>query len=551
MAHRFAVLRRALTSARLRRVEAAFLGFGVSEYGVWVVVLVFAYRRSGTTGAGVIAAVQLLPAAVVAPLTARLIEARGAATTLVGGYVAQAVSVGTTAALMLSGAPSPIVYAGAVIASCAVTLTRPAQSALLPAVVETPAQLTAANVVSGWVDNLSVLAGPFVASVVLVSAGPGSAMTVFAVVVAGSAVVVWPLRGLGRGVVDDEEEESESSLAAAIRTAPGALPALAMLTAEYAVLGALDVLEVVLAAMVLGLGAGGAGYLGAVFGAGGLVGAAVALALVGRQRLARPLLLAGAIWGAAFVAVGAWPALGAALCLLAIAGAGRTVLDVGGRTVLHRTVPGQHHGRVFSALEGLEMTGLAVGSLAVPLLVGIAGPRGAIVVVGGLLIVVPVLTTPALRDIERAAPALDLELGILRGGPLFAMLSAPVLEDLARAMTRFDASPGDTITREREPGDDYFLVAEGQLEVSIGGSHVQALGPGDGFGEIALLRDGLRTATVTATSAATLYSLERAPFLEAVTGSGQAHRAAHELVSERLALPHPPGSESPSGLIDV
>ena len=199
MAHRFAVLRRALTSPRLRRVEAAFLGFGISEYGVWVVVLVFAYRRSGTTGAGVIAAVQLLPAAVVAPLTARLIEARGAAATLVAGYVAQAVSVGTTAALMLSGAPSPIVYAGAVIASCAVTLTRPAQSALLPAVVETPAQLTAANVVSGWVDNLSVLAGPFIASVVLVSAGPGWAMTVFAVVVAGSAVMVGPLRGLGRG----------------------------------------------------------------------------------------------------------------------------------------------------------------------------------------------------------------------------------------------------------------------------------------------------------------------------------------------------------------
>jgi Cyclic nucleotide-binding domain/Major Facilitator Superfamily len=551
MAHRFAVLRRALTSPRLRRVEAAFLGFGICEYGVWVVVLVFAYRRSGTTGAGVIAAVQLLPAAVLAPLTARLIEARGAATTLVGGYVAQAVSVGTTAVLMLGGAPSPIVYMGAVIASCAVTLTRPAQNALLPAVVETPAQLTAANVVSGWVDNVSVLAGPLIASVVLVSVGSGWAMTVFAVVVASSAVMVAPLRGLGRGRADEEEEESESSLAAAIRTAPGALPALAMLTAEYAVLGALDVLEVVLAAMVLRLGAGGAGYLGAVFGAGGLVGAAAALALVGRHRLARPLLLAGTLWGVAFVAVGAWPTLGPALCLLAIAGAGRTVLDVGGRTVLHRTVPAQLHGRVFSALEGLEMAGLAVGSLAVPVLVAIAGPRGAIVVVGGLLIVVPVLTTPALRDIEHAAPALDVELGILRGGPLFAMLGAPVLEDLARALSRLHVSPGETVTREGEPGDDYFLIAEGELEVSIGGSPVRALGPGDGFGEIALLRDGLRTATVTAISEATLYSLERAPFLEAVTGSSHAHRAARELVSARLALPDPPGSGSPSGLIDV
>ena len=269
------------------------------------------------------------------------------------------------------------------------------------------------------------------------------------------------------------------------------------------------------------------------------------------DRLARPLLLAGTLWGAAFVAVVAWPTLGPALCLLAVAGAGRTVLDVGGRTVLHRTVPAQLHGRVFGALEGLEMAGLAVGSLAVPVLVAIAGPRGAIVVVGGLLIVVPVLTTPALRDIEHAAPALDVELGILRGSPLFAMLGAPVLEDLARALSRLHVSPGETVTREREPGDDYFLIAGGELEVSIGGSPVRALGPGDGFGEIALLRDGLRTATVTATSGATLYSLERAPFLEAVTGSSHAHRAARELVSARLALPDPPGSGSPSGLIDV
>ena len=207
-----------------------------------------------------------------------------------------------------------------------------------------------------------------------------------------------------------------------ISTTAGALPALAMLTAEYAVLGALDVLGVVLAALVLGLGAGGAGYLGAAFGAGGVAGAAVALVLVGRHRLAGPLLLAGTAWGAAFIAVGAWPAVGAVLCLLALAGAGRTVLDVGGRTILHRTVPPPLHGRVFGMLEGIETFGLAVGSLAVPLLVSVAGARGAVAVVGGLLIVVPLLSVPELRRIERRAPALDVELSVLRDVPLFAML---------------------------------------------------------------------------------------------------------------------------------
>jgi hypothetical protein len=540
MTHRLAVLRRALAGPRLRRVMAAFLGFGVSEYGVWVVVLVFAFRRGGTVAAGVIAAVQLFPASVVAPLAARLIGARGAAATLCGSYVAQAVSLGLTAALMLAGAPAAVVYAGAVVAACAVTLTRPAQSALLPALVDTPAQLTAANVVTGWVDNMTLLAGPALASVMLSTAGPGWALIVFASVVVVSAVVVAPMRRLGvMGGEEEEaaEEENVVSLRDAVRDAPGALPALVMLTAEYAVLGALDVLEVVLAALVLGLGAGGAGYLGAAFGAGGVLGAAAALTLVGRHRLAGPLLLAGAAWGAAFVALGVWPAVGVAVCLLAVAGAGRTVLDVGGRTILHRAVPASLHGRVFGTLEGLEMFGLAVGSLLVPLLVAIAGPRGAVAVVGGLLIVVPLLTMPTLHRIERAAPPLDAEVGVLREVQLFAMLNPPVLEDLARALAFLPAPAGEIIVHEGEPGAQYFVVAAGQLDVSIGGAHVRTISPGDGFGEIALLHDGVRTATVTATSEVALYALQRAPFLEAVTGSHQAHRAARQLVAERLAMP--------------
>jgi MFS family permease len=537
MTHRLAVLRRAFASPRLRRAEVAYLGFGISEYGVWVVVLVFAFRRGGTAAAGVIAAVQLVPASVVAPLAARLIDARGPAAALFGGYVAQAMSLVGTAAFMLAVAPVALVYAGAVVAACAVTVTRPAQSALLPTLVDTPAQLTAANVLTGWVDNVTLLVGPALASVALALTAPGWALIVFAGVVAASAVIVTPLRRIEAGRGEEEPGESLSSLPDAIREAPGALPALAMLTAEYAVLGALDVLEVVLAALLLGLGAGGAGYLGAAFGAGGLFGAAIALALVGRHRLARPLLLAGTAWGIAFLALAAWPAASAALCLLAVAGAGRTVLDVGGRTILHRAVPGTLHGRVFGALEGLETFGLAVGSLMVPLLVTIAGPRGAVALVGALLVVVPWLTMPTLHRIERAASPLDAQLGTLRRVPLFAMLNAPVIEDLARALALIEAPAGEVVVREGEPGAQYFVIVAGHLDVSIGGAHVDTLGPGDGFGEIALLHQGVRTATVTATSAVALYALERAPFLEAVTGSGQANRAVRELVAQRLGTP--------------
>ncbi|HTU28899.1 MAG TPA: cyclic nucleotide-binding domain-containing protein [Solirubrobacteraceae bacterium] len=535
--HQLAVLRRALAGWRVRRAEAAFLGFGISEYGVWVVVLVFAFRRGGTTTAAAISAVQLLPASAVAPLAARLIDSRGAAATLWIGYLIQAASVGLAAGLMLSRAPSPVVYVAAVVAACAVTLTRPAHSALLPALVDTPAQLTAVNVVTGWVENVTLLVGPALASVALGIASAGWALVLFGCVVAGSALIVAPLRHVETvGEDEDEDEEEAGSLRAALGNAPGALPALAMLTAEYAALGAQDVLEVVLAALVLGLGAGGAGYLGAAFGVGGLLGAALALTLVGRHRLARPLLLAGAAWGGAFIVLGAWPAQGVALALLAIAGAGRTVVDVGGRTILHRTVPRRSHGRVFGALEGVETFGLGVGSLAMALVVALAGARGAVAIVGGLLVVVPLVTTPILQRIERAAPPLDDEIAVLKQVPLFAMLSAHVLEDLARALERLDLPAGEVVTREQEPGSRYFVVAAGELEVSVEGAHVRELGPGDGFGEIALLRDGVRTATVIAGSDVTLYALARPPFLEAVTGSRQAERAARDRMAELAPL---------------
>src|SRR6202011_3143985 len=110
-----------------------------------------------------IAVIQLIPAAVVAPWGAGLAERRGATVALRLGYVAQSLSVGACATAILLDAPAPIAYAGAVVAASAVTLTRPAQGALLPSLVDSPAELTAANVVSGWVESVSLLVGPALA----------------------------------------------------------------------------------------------------------------------------------------------------------------------------------------------------------------------------------------------------------------------------------------------------------------------------------------------------------------------------------------------------
>ena len=120
-------------------------------------------------------------------------------------------------------------------------------------------------------------------------------------------------------------------------------------------------LLVVLAIGVLEMGESGAGYLSAAFGAGGILGSVAALSLIGRRRLASPLIAAAAGWAALTVALGAWPTVGGAFLLLAIAGAARTVVEVAGRTMLLRGAPAEVRGRVFGLLEGVSMLGLALG----------------------------------------------------------------------------------------------------------------------------------------------------------------------------------------------
>ena len=531
------VLRRVLANDRLRRVELAFLCFGASEYGVWVAVLVYAYQRGGTTLTAVIAVVQLLPAAVVAPMAARLADSRGGAAALRIGYVSQAVATGVSAACMLLDAPALAVYAGAVVAASAVTLTRPAQGAFLPQLVDTPAQLTAANAVSGWVESVSLLIGPGLTGLLIALDGPGLAMALFAASVAVSAVLVGSLRGaeVAAAADPDSEEEESQSVADTLRS-PAVISLLSIGAAQFVVIGSLDVLEVVLAIKVLGLGSSAAGYLAASFGAGAMLGAVGALALVGRPRLAGLLLGAAFAWGATLVTVGIWPQVGVAFTMFAAGGATHTVLDVSGRTLLHRAVPPALHGRVFGVLEGLAMAGLACGSILVPLLTGLLDTEAALVFAGGLMIVVPALGAAALRSFERSAPSYREEVALLRRSSLFAMLGPPVLVDLARSLSRIELEAGHTLMAEGELGDHFYLLDDGRLEVSIAGEMVRSVLPGDGVGEIALLRDGVRTATVTAEEPSTVYALARAPFLEAVTGSQHAQRVADDMVAQRLGV---------------
>jgi len=528
------VLASVFRNPELRRVELAFVAFNAAEWGTWIAMLVFAYEQGGATTAGLVALALLVPAGLCAPFGAVLADRRGPSWMLTWSYVAQAVTMGATAVAIYVEAPALLVYVLAAAAATTVTLTRPAQAALVPGLARSPEELTATNVVSSWIESAGIFLAPAAAGLLLGVSGVATVFVVMAVIAAvGGLLTV----GLPGPAASAEAAAPLEEIAAGFRLVTrdrSSRTLVALLGAQFVVIGALDVLYVVLALGVLDLGASGAGYLNAAFGLGGVLGVAATAALVGRARLAPPLLTGAAVWTLSLWVLGAWATTIGAFVLLGAAGVGRSLLDVAGRTLLQRTAPTELLSRVFGVLEGVAMAGLALGSVLVPVLVAVGGARAALFGAGAVLPIVALLAGRSLLEADRSATVPVTEIALLRSSPTFGMLAAPELERLARGLTPTGAAAGQVFIREGEPGDTAYLVADGTLDVSIGGQQLAELGRGDLVGEIALLRGGPRTATVVPRGEARLYALNSESFLEAVGGHRPTAGALDTLIERRL-----------------
>ena len=545
MGQALAVFGPVLRNGELRRVALAFAGFQSAEYAVWIAMLVYAFERGGTTTAAVVAVVQLVPAALFAPVAGALSDRLRPARVLTWGYVAQAAGMAATAAVLFADGPALAAYAFSAVAATAVTITRPAQAVVLPALARTPDELTASNVVTGWIESATALAAPALAGILLATGSPGLVFAVFAAAAVGQAILVAPVgrRSVALGM-PDVSGSAVAELTAGFRALaqnPHPRTLVALLALGYVVWGALDILTVVLAIDILDIGEAGVGYLVAAFGAGGLAGAALAVGLVGRTRLVPPILFAAVIWGSAFALLGISMSTGVAILLLVVAGTGQSLLDVAGRTLLQRISPPDVLARIFGIHEGLTMAALAVGSILVPPLVGAGGDTLAFAVTGAILPLFVLVFIRRLLAIDNSATVPIVEISLLRSLPIFRKLPPPAIEGLAHNLVPVVQPAGSVIIREGDRGDRYYAIADGEVSVSVRGDEVARRARGEGFGEIALLRDVPRTATVVAATDTRLYALERDDFVIAVTGHAPTATAAQELMDA-----HGDGSAAPA-----
>jgi hypothetical protein len=276
--------------------------------------------------------------------------------------------------------------------------------------------------------------------------------------------------------------------------------------------------------------------LSAAVGIGGLVGAAATVVLIGRERLSGPFLLGVVGVGIPIACVAASPGVAVALVLLAVSGIGKSFLDVTARTLLQRSVDDDVLARVFGVQEGLNMAALAAGSVAAPVLLSFLTPSATFVIVGLFLPVIALLAFRQIRGVDRTAIVVDpSDVELLRRTTIFEPLGPAAIERAVRKLIRVDVDAGAVLMQEGDRGDRFYVIAEGAIEISAGGSFLARLGPGDYLGEIALLQDIPRTATAVAVTPCSLRAMERSAFLAVMTGSASSQIVASQEIARRLS----------------
>ena len=535
-ADRRATFKDALRSPDVRRIE---LGWGfsvVGESASTVALVVFAYAEGGAALIAVYGLFRMLAGVTVALAIAGIGDRVRSEVLLRGATALKAILLTLATVTAAVDGPALGVVGLAAVSSGLEGAYRPLQAATLPWLVRTPAELTAANVVASMMESTGALIGPVLAGVLLALADPTASIALAA------AFFGFAWLSLLRLTVEIHRPASRSTrvlhdtvtgVKAFVQLAPpGGVAILAV--AQTFVRGAVTVLIAVLAVNVLVLGEQAVGWLNAAVGVGGLVGGVIAAAVVRVTRLGRSFIAGLLLWGLPLVLLSlVMEPVVAYLAFVAI-GIGNAMEDVGAFTLLARLLSPRMTARVLGVLELAALGGIGLGSVAAPSLLDAFDMRGTLALLGLGLTALTIAHARRFARIDRTMPQPGQEVDLLRDLPMFAPLPLAVIELLSSELRPNRFALGGVVMREGDPGEEFHVIASGSASVTVRGTPRPPLRPGDCFGEIALLRDVPRTATIIAAEELHTLALRREEFLAALASSARSGVAAESLVAERL-----------------
>lgn len=528
--------RKVFANRDVRNLQIAGVG---STLGVWaygVALPVYAYHAGGPRAVGLLFGARFVLGALAGPWVGILADRWSRRRVMLTSDLLRCLMLAGMTAVASAGGNPYAIYVLAIASTVVAVAYGPAQSAMLPSLVDTPDELTAANVVGNTISSVGMFLGPALGGVLLAISGPAA---VFALT---GALVVWSLAFVFLLPRDEPPEPLErprflTELTAGFTTMihkPALRVVMGLTAAQAFVDGALEVLLVVLAIRLLHGDNATLGWLNTAIGIGSILGAFVVALLASRRRLAGGFAFGLVLSSVPLALCAVVSGLTPALILVGILGVGAIFCQVNGVTLMQRSTENEVMGRVFAVFESLILTGLAVGSLITPAVIGWIGSKGALIAAGVLVPVLLIPLWPSLKRIDDEAVIAEEPLELLRKIAMFAELPEPVLERLASSATSISVAADGIVVSRGEVGNHFYAIASGKVAVELEDGTTRELGAGDSFGEIALLRDVPRTATVRALEPLQLFALERDEFLLAVTGHAPTLASAENMVMSLL-----------------
>jgi predicted MFS family arabinose efflux permease len=510
-----------------------------TSFGKWsfsVTLGVYAFREGGTAAIGLVALLQAVPATFAAPVLGLAGDRYSRQRVLLVTNLLRALVLAGISLAVLEHSPTAVVFALAALFSTISTANGPARAALIPALARSPHEVSSATAVMGTVDTSSFLVGAGIGGIVLAS-------TTVPFVIALSAVAYLVAVGLMVAIPTDSRparrraERPAAALSAGLRTVVHD-DHLAMVVGLLAALsiadGLANVFGIIVAIKLLGIGTAGIGYLNIARGAGGLFGGAAVLALLGRSRVSGTLAIGVIAMGLPLMLLGVLPHVVLGVFAWGAFGVGFVLVKVAGLTLVQRLSGDRVLARVLAVLETTFVATIGLGAILAPALVSLLGLKGAVIATGALLPALTTVTWRGLKRLELGAPVPQREFELLRRCPVFEPLPLATVESLARRLVPVEVAAGVEVITQGDAGDRFYLIAEGAVEVLENGAFRRRQGPGESFGEIALLRDIARTATVRALEPSRLFALDRDLFLLAVTGHADSSHAAADVADAFL-----------------
>ena len=518
---------------------SARIGLSFASWSFAIALGVYGFEAHGIVGAGLVALVRLLPGAIASPFSGLLADRYPRRTVLLVSAATMAAILAGAAIAAGADAPTGVVFIFPALFAVASSGYAPAEAAMFPLLARTPQELSASNVNHAAMENAGFIAAAISTGLLLTATSPGTVFAVAAAVTAATIVLIAFVRRDQRPEYGDEELPGiarELSLGARALIFHPALR-LSSLTLILLLLyeGFADVILIAMALELLHLEEGAVGFLNAAWGIGALFGGAALALMLDRGRLVAAIAGGSLLLGLATMLPGFLPEQWTTYLAWFGIGIGFTFVEVAGKTLMYRLASDETMGRVISALEAGRLLAMALGSLGAIVLVELLHPDGALIVLGALMPIFVVVCWARLRSYEVGAPVPEGPYHLLRENSIFAPLPIATVERITHHLSPVEVDAGHEVIVQGEHGDRFFLIESGQVEVFENGEFRRNEGPGESFGEIALLHDVPRTATVRTTEPTKLLSLEREQFLTAVTGHRRSHQLAGDLVDDRWA----------------